>query len=134
MKRILKFNELTELVQEDGVAYSSSQWHKDIQSRQHKPTSMSISDLMKSGSQHPNDPSSKAGNVLPEPMLSYLHDLGDLWLKVDNLEIKLVQVSENPLVSDSPDHRRGLTEVISKLKRIKAAIKDIGTSFDNLLD
>ena len=111
MKRIQKFNDLFDLLQEDGVAYSSSLWHKDMQTREHKPTSMSISDLMKAGSQHPNDPSSKAGNVLPEPMLSYLHDLGDLWLKVDNLEIKLTQVAENPLVSDSPDHRRGLKEI-----------------------
>lgn len=134
MKRIQKFNDLINLLQEDGVAYSASPWHKDMQTREHKPTSMSIADLMQSGGQHPNDPSSRAGNVLPEPMLSYMHDLGDLWLKVDNLEIKLTQVSENPLISDSPEHRRGLKEVIAKLKRIKAAVKDIGTSFDNLLD
>ena len=130
----LKFNDLVNLISEDGTAYSASPWHKDMQTRQHKPSSLRISDMLKLGNQHPNDPSSRAGNVMPEPIPGIMHDLGDAWIKLDNIEIKLVQLAENPTIDDSSDHRKALKEVIAKMKRIKASIKDIGFSFDKLLD
>ena len=133
MKGISKFSDLAKIIEEDGVAYSASAWHKDMQTRQLKPTSVSIADLMSMGNQHPNDPSSQAGTPLPEPMKSYMYDLGDLFLKVDNLEIKLEHIRTNPLVQDSSDHKAALREVIAKLRRIKAEIKDIGFTFDDLL-
>ena len=133
MKGELNFKNLINVIEEDSTAYAASPWHKDMQTRQHKPTSMSIADLLSQGGQHPNDPSSRAGTVLPEPMASYLYDLGDLFLKVDNLEIKLDHVAKNPLVQDSKEHKVALKEVMAKLRRIKASIKDIGFTFDDLL-
>jgi len=127
----LLFEQLTQFA-EDQKQYAASPYHQDMQTRQSKPTSVKISDMIWSKSGHPNE--TKAGTALPEPMNTYQYDLGDLYLKLDNLEMKLNQIAHNPVVSDSRDHKMILKHVIQKLEKIKKAVISMGDDFDKLLD
>ena len=120
------------LLFEDLTQYAQSNYNYDIQTRMHKPTAIKISDMIKGGAQHPNY--TKAGTVLPEPMNTYVYDLGDMWLKTENLIIKMEQIANNPIVRDSKENNEQLLEAMSKLARIKATISDIGNLFDKILD
>ena len=122
------------LLFEDLTQYAASPWHQDMQTRQLKGTNVKISDLIWNRSGHPNDESSKAGNSMPAPMNTYQYDMGDLFLKLDNLEIKLKQIAENPVVHDSADNRKVLKHIIGKFGKIKEAIIGMGEDFDKLLD
>ena len=117
---------------EDLTQYAQSNYNYDIQSRIHKPTSIRISDMIKGGAQPPNY--TTAGTVLPEPMNTYVYDLGDMWLKTENLIIKMEQVANNPIIQDTKENREALREAMSKLSRIKATISDIVDLFDKMLD
>ena len=86
-----------------------------------------------SKSGHPNDDSSKAGTALPEPMNTYQYDLGDLFIKLDNLEMKLKQVAQNPVVSDTRENKLILKHIINKLEKIKKGVMSMGDDFDKLL-
>ena len=77
---------------------------------------------------------SKAGTSLPEPMNTYQYDMGDLFLKLDNLEMKLKQVAQNPVVQDTRENKQTLKRIIHKLDKIKKAVMGMGEDFDSLLD
>jgi len=127
----LLFEDLSRFV-EDSTMYAASPYHQDMQTRQNKPTSVRISDLINGNSGHPND--QKAGTAWPEPMNTYQYDLGDLYLKLDNLEMKLNQIANNPVLQDTRDHKLALKQIINKLDKIKKAILDMGEDFNKLLD
>ena len=129
----LLFEDLTQLA-EDQTAYAASPYHQDMQTRQQKGTQVKIADIIWSRGGHPNDESSKGGTALPEPMNTYQYDMGDLFLKLDNLEMKLKQVAENPIVSDTRENKLILKQSINKMDKIKKAVLDMGGDFDKLLD
>ncbi|MBC8416824.1 hypothetical protein H8E06_00660 [bacterium] len=123
---------MDDLLFEDLTQYAASPYHQDMQTRQQKATSVKISDMINGNSGHPND--QKAGTSWPEPMNSYQYDMGDLYLKLDNLEMKLNQIAHNPVMIDSKDNKIILKQLINKLDKIKKAIITMGDDFDKLLD
>ena len=123
---------MDDLLFEDLTQYAASPYHQDMQTRQQKATSVKISDMISGNNGHPND--TKAGSAMPEPMNTYQYDMGDLYLKLDNLEMKLNQIAHNPVVSDTRDNKIILKQIINRLDKIKKAIIAMGDDFDKLLD
>ena len=123
---------MDDLLFEDLTQYAASPYHQDMQTRQHKSQAVKISDMINGNSGHPND--AKAGTAWPEPMNTYQYDLGDLYLKLDNLEMKLNQIANNPVLKDTRDNKLILKQIVNRLDKIKGAILDMGEDFNKLLD
>ena len=125
---------MDDILFEDLTQYAASPYHQDMQTRQNKSSSVKLADIIWSKNGHPNDEGSKAGTSLPEPMNTYQYDMGDLFLKLDNLEMKLKQVAQNPVVQDTRENKQTLKRIIHKLDKIKKAVMGMGEDFDSLLD
>lgn len=105
------------------------------QTRAHKPTKVSILDIVKSWrDSHTTDPENLTNS---KPALYPLNDafverLADHFLKCNDFQTELKSLYNNPAINENDTYKKSVNNLYKKFSKIKKILLSMGDDLDNL--
>jgi len=89
---------------------------------------MTVLDLLRIGT----DEDGTAPNVLPHQMSTFIDSLGDIYVKIVEVQQMVSQAYKSNLAKDTKKIKKGLVEINKNLQKQKQLIKNCGKLIDKL--
>lgn len=116
------------LVNED--LYSvSNQWTSDLSRRELKPTVLTLFDIVKAYDKL-KDSDVKAPVVMPYPTQFLIPELGELYMKAEEVANFIKTASRNPLIKDDENAMKACKKALLQTVAIRKAVKKIARELD----
>lgn len=78
------------------------------------------------------DEDGKAPNILPHQMSTFIDNLGDIYIKIVEVQQMVSQAYKSSITKDTKKIKKGLVEINKNLQNQKKLIKDCGKLIDKL--
>lgn len=116
------------VISED-MSMTANKWTSDMSRREMKPSVMTIFDIVKAYDQLKGS-DIKAPAVMPYPTQFLVQELGDLYIKAEEVANLIKQAAENPLVRDKKDSMEAAKQALLQTVNIRKSIKQIARTMD----
>jgi len=118
-----------ELVFEDLVSYGNEYTYGATSAgRNAGAKKLTVLDLLRMNA----DDNSDAPNILPHQMSTFVDNLGDIYVKIVEVQQMVSQAYKSSITKDTKKIKKGLVEINKNLQNQKKLIKDCGKLIDNL--
>ena len=123
-----KFNTICE-----DITMATSNHQHGMGSNQLEPTKVTLLDILSSYNKAKKK-NKDSPNVSPYPIQSdpMIQDLGDLYIKANEIGSKIRHAANNPLIQDNDESSETLQTAFKKIIYIEKAIKSIGKDLGSL--
>jgi hypothetical protein len=121
--------EQEELVFEDLVNYGNDYTYGATSAgRNAGANKLTVLDLLRMNA----DDNSDAPNILPHQMSTFVDNLGDIYIKIVEVQQMVSQAYKSSITKDTKKIKKGLVEINKNLQKQKKLIKDCGKLIDKL--
>jgi len=117
------------LLYEDGSQMMDNKWTTDMSRREMKPSVMTLFDIVKAYDSLKNQ-DVKAPVVLPYPTQFLVQDLGELYMRTEDIANQIKTAARNPIIKDNEDAIKGCKNALKQTIIIRKAIKKVARHLD----
>tara|TARA_Y100000310_G_scaffold263836_1_gene274298 strand:- start:1320 stop:1718 length:399 start_codon:yes stop_codon:yes gene_type:complete len=113
---------------EDGQMIDNK-WTTDLSRREFKPSVMTLFDIVKAYDKL-KDGDARAPVVMPYPTQFLVQELGELYMRAEEIATQIKNAARNPLIKGNEDALKGCKKALNQTVVIRKAIKKLARYLD----